>query len=70
MTIRYIASSTGIPEEYLLEQIGLDAQRAAQIDATVRPLAQLAPELHFPEGPRALFRRLEDAIENYEADQQ
>jgi hypothetical protein len=70
MTIRYIASSTGIPEEYLLEQIGLDAQRAAQIDATVRPLDQLAPELHFPEGPRALFRRLEDAIENYEADQQ
>jgi hypothetical protein len=67
MTLRYIASSTGVPESYLLQQVGLDEQRAAQIDATVRPIDQLAPELHMPGGARALFKLLEDAINRYEA---
>jgi hypothetical protein len=69
MTIRYIANSTGIAEEALLEAIGLDAARAAEIDATVRPLDQLERELHLPGGPQALFHRLEEVIESYEAAQ-
>ena len=67
MTIRYIASSTGVPEATLLEAIGLDAERAAEIDATVRPIDQLAPELRLPGGPRALFELLEKTVESYEA---
>ena len=68
MTLRYIAASTGVPESYLLDALGLDAARAAELDATLRPIDQLGPELHFPGGPEALFRRLEDAIAAYEAD--
>jgi hypothetical protein len=68
MTIRYIANSTGVPESYLLEQLGLDAARAAQLDAAVRPLDQLGPELRLPGGPEALFRRLAETIERYEAE--
>lgn len=68
MTIRYIAGSTGVPESYLLEQLGLDAARATQLDATLRPLDQLGPELHLPGGPEALFERLKEAIERYEAE--
>jgi hypothetical protein len=69
MTLRYIASSTGIPEAYFFEQLGLSAQRATEIDAAVRPIDQLAPELHVQGGPEALFRLLEDAIAAYEAEQ-
>lgn len=70
MTIRYIANSTSVPEEYLLEKLGLDAQRAAEMDVAVRPLDQLPPELRFPGGPEALFKTLESAIAEYEGAQQ
>lgn len=69
MTLRYIANSTGVPEEYLLEKLGLDAQKAAEIDATVRPLDQLGPELHLPGGPEAYFQLIREAIDAYEAEQ-
>jgi hypothetical protein len=69
MTIRYIANSTGVPEAYLLEQLGLDAQRAAEIDAAVRPLDQLGPELHLPRGPESMGGLIHDAIDAYEAAQ-
>jgi hypothetical protein len=67
MTIRYIASSTGVPESDLLAAIGLDAAHAAQIDASVRPLDQLAPELQIKGGPKALFDLLDNAIDKYKA---
>lgn len=66
MTIRYIANSTGVPEEYLLGKLGVDAQRAAELDLAVRPLDQLPPELHFPGGPKALFETLQSAVVEYE----
>ncbi len=69
MTIRYIASSTGVPETVLFAALGLDEARAAEIDASVRPLDQLGPELRLPGGPEELFRRLEEAISSYEAAQ-
>jgi hypothetical protein len=69
MTIRYIANSTGVPEEYLLEQLGLDAQRPPIPDVAVRPLDHLPPLMHLPGGPEALFRLLEAAIDQYEAEQ-
>lgn len=68
MTLRYIAASTGVPESYLLETLGLDAARAAEMDATLRPIDQLGPELRIPGGPRELFKQLQDAIAAYEAD--
>ena len=67
MTLRYISSSTGVPEAYLLEAIALDAAHAAELDATLLPLDQLAMELQLSDGPEALFIRLEEAIEQYEA---
>ena len=69
MTIRYIASSTGVPETTLFAAIGLDEGRAAEMDASVRPLDELGPELRLPGGPEELFRRLEAAIRSYEAAQ-
>lgn len=69
MTIRYIANSTGLPEVYLLEKLGLDAARAAEIDAAVRPLDDLARELHLPEGPESLGKLIDDAIKSYQAEQ-
>jgi hypothetical protein len=69
MTLRYIANSTGVPESYLLEKLGLNAEQAAAIDATVRPLDELGPELHLPGGPEAFFDRIREAIDSYEAEQ-
>lgn len=68
MTLRYIASSTGVPATYLLEHIGIDAARASEIDATVRPLDQLSAELHFPGGPEAFLQMLQEAIDAYDTD--
>lgn len=69
MTIRYIAASTGVPEAILLQAIGLDVARAAELEATVRPLGELGPELRLSGEPEALFQRLEAAIASYEAGQ-
>lgn len=66
MTLRYIAVSTGVPEAILLAALELDVVRAAEIDATVRPLDELAHELRYPGGPEELFRRLRAAIDAYE----
>ncbi len=62
MTIRYIANSSGVPEEYLLAQLTLTAAP----NPAVRPLAQLAESSNYPGGLPELIRTLQEALENYD----
>jgi hypothetical protein len=65
MTIRYIANSTGVPESYLLEQLGIGAEN----DHAARPLDELAESLHYEGGPRALTDAVQAALRRYEGAQ-
>lgn len=67
MTLRYIAASTGVPQAYLVEALGLDAAHAAELDAAIRPLDQLAHEMRYPGGPEAMLSQLRQALDSYEA---
>lgn len=67
MTLRYIASSTGVPTTYLLAQIGIETAHAREIDATVRPLDQLSAEIKFPGGPEAFIQTLQEAVDAFDA---
>jgi hypothetical protein len=62
MTIRYIANSTGAPEEYLLEQIGVGPEG----DHAVMPLDRLAEVIRFQGGPRGLADAIQAALRRYE----
>lgn len=62
MTVRYIANSTGVPEDYLLQQLGLDASH----NHPVMPLRDLADVTHYEGGPRRLIETIETALANYE----
>jgi hypothetical protein len=62
MTIRYIANSTGVPESYLLDQLGISADQ----DHAVLPLDQLADAIHFRGGPRELADAVQAALRSYE----
>jgi hypothetical protein len=62
MTIRYIANSTGVPEIYILEQVGL----AEGNNYVVMPLDELASATHYPDGLRQLIEKIELALANYE----
>jgi len=62
MTIRYIANSTGVPEAYLLEQLGL----AEGDNYAVMPLDALAEASHYRGGPRRLIEAIAAALANYE----
>jgi hypothetical protein len=53
MSIRYIANSTGIPEQAIFDAIGIPAT-----DNQFKPLELLGKEQHYPGGPKAL----EDAV--------
>jgi hypothetical protein len=62
MTVQYIANSTGVPEDYLFEQLGIAADGNAY-----KPLDLLAREARFREGPRGLTEAIKTALSRYEA---
>ncbi len=62
MTIRYIANSSGVPEDYLLGQLTLTAAP----NPAVRPLGQLAESSNYPGGLPELIHTLQAALQTYE----
>lgn len=60
MSIRYISHSTGVPEEYLFQQIGL-----AKEGNETKPLDILSDDLNYKDGPRALVEAVQKALEEY-----
>lgn len=60
MSIRYIANSTGVPENYIFEQLGLP-----MTDNENKPLDILTDELHYRGGPRALTEDIQRALAGY-----
>jgi hypothetical protein len=64
MTIRYVANSTGVPEAYLLEQLGLDAGH----NHPVMPLHDLADVTRYKGGPRGLIEAIKMALARYEGE--
>ncbi len=65
MSVQYIANSTGIPADYIFEQIGLPMDGYAYM-----PLPRLADEAHYEPGDRELARQIQEIIDNYEAPSQ
>jgi hypothetical protein len=61
MSVRYIANSTGVPEQYIFEQIGLPAT-----DNANRPLDMVSQQAHYPGGPRALAEAVQRALGSYQ----
>jgi hypothetical protein len=62
MTLRYIANSTGVPESYLLDQLGLSPAN----DTVFKPLDRLADEVHYEQGLRGLIEATKAALSRYE----
>ncbi|RPH24756.1 MAG: hypothetical protein EHM93_20240 [Bacteroidales bacterium] len=58
MTIRYIANSTGVPEEYIFQQVGLPAT-----DNENKPLGLLEKEYHY--GKQAIGEAIKKALAQY-----
>jgi hypothetical protein len=58
MSIRYIANSTGVPEQTIFDAIGVPL--AGNED---KPLDFLSEEQHYPGGPRALADAIENALQ-------
>jgi hypothetical protein len=63
MNVQYIANSTGIPAEYIFEQLGLPMDGYAYM-----LLDRLSDETHYPGGPKALFDHLQQIVDTYEAE--
>ncbi|HMQ54521.1 MAG TPA: hypothetical protein PKE64_09460 [Anaerolineae bacterium] len=61
MSLRYIANSTGVPEDYLFEQLGLP-----QAGNEGKPLDRLDDEYKFG-GRREIVEAVEAALADYEA---
>jgi hypothetical protein len=57
MSIRYIANSTGVPEQDIFTAIGIPAT-----DNEYKPLDLLGKEQHYPGGPRALVDAVTSAL--------
>jgi hypothetical protein len=66
MTIRYIANSTGVPEAYLLEQLGIESDD----NNVFRPLDDLAHHTRYEGGPRGLGDAIKAVLAKYEAEEQ
>ena len=60
MSIQYIANSTGVPAEYIFEQIGVPAEGNEN-----KPLDRLDEELNYPGGRRALVETVQNALSQY-----
>lgn len=61
MSIRYIANSTGVPEDYIFEQLGI-----SQEGNESKPLDILSDELRYQGGPRALADEVQRILEGYQ----
>lgn len=61
MNIQYIANSTGIPTEYIFEQIGIPMEGHAFM-----PLERLVDETDYEPGVRVLVEQLQQIIDTYE----
>jgi hypothetical protein len=57
MSIRYIANSTGIPEQDIFAALGISAT-----DNEYKPLDLLGKEQHYPGGPKALVDAVTGAL--------
>jgi hypothetical protein len=57
MSVRYIANSTGVPEQAIFDAIGIPAT-----DNQYKPLDLLAKEQHYRGGPRALENAVRSAL--------
>lgn len=57
MSIEYIANSTGVPTETIVEEAGLE-----NATSLYKPLAVLADELDYPGGPRGLEDAIRDVL--------
>ena len=64
MSIQYIANSTGVPPEFIFEQIGL-----LQNDTAFLPLEQLADKTKFPGGLRSLVEAVQQALTQYQPEE-
>ena len=60
MSVQYIANSTGIPAEYIFEQIGLPMAGNAYL-----PLDRLSQETHYASGVRALVEAIQRVVDTY-----
>lgn len=60
MSVRYIANSTGVPEDYIFQQLGLTMAGNEN-----KPLDLLSDELHYRGGPRALMDDIQRALAGY-----
>ena len=74
MTLQYVANGTGVAAETIIAELGLNTM--AQEDANngnmnssnvnvYQPLNELAGDLRYPRGPRALMDDIEDLIEQH-----
>jgi hypothetical protein len=64
MSIQYISNSTGVPAEFIFEQIGLP-----QNDTTFLPLERLADETKYPGGLRLLVEAVQQALTQYQPEE-
>jgi hypothetical protein len=62
MSIRYIANSTGVPEQVIFTAIGIPAT-----NNEYKPLDLLGKEQHFPGGPRALADAVTKALDQHKS---
>ena len=60
MSIRYIANSTGVPEQAIFEAIGIPAT-----GNEYKPLDMLGKEQHYPGGPKAFTDAVTAALAQY-----
>jgi hypothetical protein len=61
MSVRYIANSTGVPEDYIFTQLGVPSA-----DNESKPLDILSDELHYRGGPRALADDIQRVLEQHQ----
>jgi hypothetical protein len=61
MSVRYIANSTGVPEDYIFMQLGVPSAANES-----KPLDILSDELHYRGGPRALADDIQRVLEQHQ----
>lgn len=61
MSIRYIANSTGVPEEYIFEQLGI-----SKTGNESKPLDILSDEIHYRGSPRGLADEVQRILNGYQ----
>ena len=61
MSIRYIANSSGVPESFIFQQLGIP-----QEGNDTKPLGLLSDEQHYPGGPRAFELAVQRALDAHQ----